>query len=53
MKLLFLSVVFNREVLNGLNFEAIDPSDAMKNFRHNMKFMKTKGFSPVERISKY
>ncbi|KAE9634425.1 MAG: hypothetical protein PWP07_299 [Epulopiscium sp.] len=48
-----LSVVFNREVLNGLNFEAIDPSDAMKNFRHNMKFMKTKGFSPVERISKY
>lgn len=46
-----LSVVFNKEVLNRLNFESIDPSDALNNFKHNMKFVKTKGFSPVERIS--
>ncbi len=48
-----LSVVFPRDVLNGLNFEFIDPSDAMNNFRHQMKFMKTSGFKPVERIMDY
>lgn len=48
-----LSVVFNRDVLNRLNFELIDPSDAMNNFGYNMKFLKTKGFKPVERITDY
>jgi hypothetical protein len=48
-----LSVVFERDVLNGLNFANIDPSDAMNNFIHNMKFLKTSGFKPVERITDY
>lgn len=48
-----LSVVFNRDILEGLNFELIDPSDALNNFRYNMKFLKTAGFRPVERITDY
>lgn len=45
-----LSVDINRETLSTLNFEAIDPSDAMVNFMHSMKFLKTKGFQPINRI---
>lgn len=45
-----LSVLFERDVLNGLNFDLIDPSDAINNFQHNMKFLKTAGFKPVDRI---
>lgn len=48
-----LSILFERDVLNGLNFDFIDPSDAMNNFWHNMKFMRTSGFKPVERIENY
>ena len=45
-----LSVVMVPETINSLNMEAIDPSDSMRNFVHNMKFSKTKGFSPVEKV---
>lgn len=45
-----LSVAITRERLDRLNFEAIDPSDAMQNFVHTMKFLKTKGFQPVSRV---
>ena len=45
-----LSVAFSPKKLAQLNFEAIDPSDSMSNFPHRMKFGKTTGFSPVERI---
>lgn len=45
-----LSVRFDKAALNSLNFEAIDCSDAMVNFVHNMKFKKTQGFAPVEKI---
>jgi len=48
-----LSVVFERDILEKLNFELIDPSDALNNFKYNMKFLKTKGFQPVERINNY
>lgn len=48
-----LSVVFERDVLNKLNFANIVPSDSMNNFRNNMKFLKTSGFRPVERIAHY
>lgn len=47
-----LSVVFTRDKLNALNFDAIDPSDSMANFQHNMSFLKTKGFKPVPMIRK-
>lgn len=42
-----LSTAFSRITLNSLNLEAIDPSDAMKNFVCNMSFKKTQGFSAV------
>lgn len=42
-----LSVAFSRATVEGLNLEAIDPSDAMKNFVHNMSFKKGAGFSAV------
>ncbi|MDN3438389.1 hypothetical protein QMA04_09810 [Planococcus sp. APC 3900] len=45
-----LSVRFDKATLNSLNFEAIDCSDSMANFQHNMKFRKTQGFSPVEKV---
>ena len=45
-----LSVRFDKDVLNSLNFEAIDCSDSMVNFEHQMKFKKTQGFAPVEKI---
>lgn len=48
-----LSIVFERNILSKLNFDLIDPSDALDNFRYNMKFLKTKGFQPVERITDY
>ncbi len=48
-----LSVLFERDILNGLNLEHIDPSDAMNNFLHNMKFQKTTGFKPVDRVENY
>lgn len=42
-----LSVAFSRATVDGLNLETIDPSDAMKNFVHNMSFKKGAGFSAV------
>jgi hypothetical protein len=43
-----LSVMIPRITLEGLNFDAIDPSDSMKNFVHRMNFKKGQGFNPVE-----
>ena len=45
-----LSVALYPETLAKINFESIDPSDSMKNFVHNMKFSKTNGFSPVDKV---
>mgnify|MGYP007077387335 CR=1 FL=1 len=45
------SVLFVRDTISTLNLDAIDPSDSLRNFKHNMKFKKTKGFEPVEKIS--
>jgi len=45
-----LSVLVSRSTIEALNLQAIDPSDSMSNFVHNMSFKKTKGFSRVERI---
>lgn len=46
-----LSVKIDRATLNMLNFENIDCSDSMQNFEHNMNFLKTSGFKPVERLA--
>ncbi|XKV51120.1 hypothetical protein QCL65_13550 [Pseudomonas sp. nanlin1] len=42
-----LSAAFSRSTVNSLNLDAIDPSDAMKNFVHKMAFKKTQGFTAV------
>ncbi|CAB1242362.1 conserved hypothetical protein [Clostridiaceae bacterium BL-3] len=49
-KATIVSVKIEREILDKLNFDLLDPSDAMNNFTCNMKFRKTLGFSPVERV---
>ncbi len=45
-----LSVIFTRDAFMRLNLDAIDPSDALENFEHNMKFMKTQGFKPIVKL---
>lgn len=45
-----LSVMIPRSTLDKINFDAIDPSDSMRNFIHSMKFKKTIGFEVVEEI---
>ena len=45
-----LSVAMPRDTLERMNFTAIDPSDAMVNFNHTMKFTRTGGFKPVDRV---
>lgn len=47
-----LSTKIDRNVLEKLNMELIDPSDSMTNFETNMSFKKTGGLSRVERILK-
>jgi len=39
-----------RDTMNAIKFDAVDASDAMKNFVHRMKFRKGKGFDIVERL---
>lgn len=46
-----LSIKIPRDALIRLNFDLLDPSDSMDNFIHSMKFMKTKGFQPIEKLS--
>jgi len=46
-----LSVYILKETLESMNMEYIDPSDSMVNFKHNMKFKKTKGFMPVKKLT--
>lgn len=43
-----LSAQVQRDVAESLNFDALDPSDAVSNFTHRMNFKKTKGFAAVE-----
>lgn len=45
-----LSVAIPQETSESLNYDAIDPSDSMANFVHNMKFQNTKGFQPIEAL---
>ena len=43
-----LSVWFVRKTFERLNMSRIDPSDALNNFSHNMKFKRNTGFEPIE-----
>lgn len=42
-----LSVFVDRARAESLNYDALDPSDAMANFQHRMGFKKTAGMSPI------
>lgn len=46
-----LSVVFDRNRFLDINFDRIDPSDLVASFPNNMKFAKTTGFKPVDRVT--
>lgn len=48
---LILSVAIPRDTLSKLNIATLDPSDSMKNFKHEMSFKKTTGFLPVKRVN--
>ncbi|MDX2092985.1 MAG: hypothetical protein SFX73_34390 [Kofleriaceae bacterium] len=43
-----LSLVAPRRTVERLNFEALDPSDAMSNFTHRMGFKKSAGMTAIE-----
>ena len=45
-----VSVNINKQKLNELNFDLLDPSDSMANFNCNMSFSKNEGFKPVEEL---
>jgi hypothetical protein len=45
-----LSVCVSMHTLESLNMDAIEPSDSMNNFIHNMSFKKTKGFEAVSSV---
>lgn len=45
-----LSVLFDRQTLGTLNFEALDPSDSMSNFKCNMTFKKAQGMSGTDEL---
>ena len=44
------SVKIKRDALATLNFERIDPSDCLESFESNVRFKKTTGYSPVDRV---
>lgn len=45
-----LSVQYERERFDRVNFQNIDASDFTETFLHNMNFRKTTGFKPVKRM---
>jgi hypothetical protein len=49
-KLVILSARYDLPTVNHLNFDQLDPSDALTNFQHAMSFKKTKGFEEVQII---
>lgn len=48
---LILSALVDRETLSQLEYEKIDPFESLTNFRHEVKFLKTKGFQEVAKLS--
>lgn len=46
----YLSVLFDRATFEKINLDKIDPSDSLDNFEYNMKFAKTTGFKPVNKL---
>lgn len=46
-----LSLKAPKETLDKMNFQLVDPSEAMKNFIHNMDYKKTEGLLPVKKVA--
>ena len=46
------SVYAPRRTMERLNLQAADASDSMANFLHRMTFRKTKGFAPVDELTR-
>jgi len=46
-----LSVLFIKDTMNNINFDAIDPSDTMKNFKCNMSFKKSQGMDSTNELN--
>jgi len=46
-----LSVLFEYDKMNSLNFSRLDPSDSISIFKSSMKFKKTEGFIEVKELS--
>jgi hypothetical protein len=44
------SAKIKRDAMATLNFERIDPSDCLESFESNVKFKKTTGYSPIDRV---
>lgn len=47
-----VSVHFVRETYAKLNLDSVDPSQALNNFRHNMRYKRTTGFQAVELVAR-
>src|SRR5699024_5472889 len=45
-----ITVAFEREIMNQLNYENVHQADAMQNFNHHMKHLKPAGFKADEKI---
>ena len=46
-----ISVKIERGVIEGINYELLDPSDSMSNFEVHMNFDKVTGFAPVNELN--
>ena len=46
-----VSVLVDRQKIESLNFDLLDPSDSMTNFNFNMDFKKADGFYPVSELT--
>jgi hypothetical protein len=47
---IIVSVLIENEILKKLNFDLLDPSDSISNFKNNMNFKKLEGFYPVSEL---
>jgi hypothetical protein len=44
-------VLIDRQTFEQVKLEKVNPFDALTNFRHEVNFVKTRGFNPVEELT--
>lgn len=47
---LILSIFIDRKTLDQMNMENLNPFEALNNFRHEVSFVKTKGFNKIDKL---